>query len=149
MSPHRGPLPAGSEILVTPLPLSLDRALAAIGAAAGPLPAPARDPETGAIVTFSGTVRAGEDGRTISHLAYEHYEGMAQQQMRRLLEEAALRWPILAAALHHRTGPVPVGEASVIVAVAASHRAEAFEAARFLIDELKARVPIWKAAPPA
>lgn len=98
-------------------------------------------------MTFSGIVRGTENGAPIPHLDYEHYTGMAESQMRQLAEEAKSRWPIRDLALVHRVGAVPAGEASVIVAVAAGHRAESFEAARFLIDELKVRVPIWKAAP--
>lgn len=105
--------------------------------------------ETGAMVTFEGVVRPTEGERVIDRLDYEHYEGMAEQEMSRLLVLARERWPLRAVALVHRVGPVPAGEASVLVAVAAGHRVEAFEAARFLIDELKKSVPIWKHAPPA
>jgi len=105
------------------------------------------DPEAGAFVTFSGIVRETEGDARIPHLDYEHYAGMAEKEMAKLVAEARRRWPLRAVAVVHRIGPVRVGEASVIVAVGAGHRAEAFEAARFLIDELKKSVPIWKAAP--
>jgi molybdopterin synthase catalytic subunit len=108
---------------------------------------PGTDPETGALVTFSGIVRETEAGRAITHLDYEHYAGMAERELERLVAAARKRWPLRGCAVFHRTGPVAVGEASVIVAVSAGHRAEAFEAARFLIDELKKSVPIWKSAP--
>jgi molybdopterin synthase catalytic subunit len=128
-------------------PLSLDALLRAME-----LPFPLdRDSgerlEIGAIVTFSGVVRETEGTKRISHLDYEHYEGMAEKEIGRLFLEARERWPLERVGLVHRTGEVPVGEASVLVAVAAGHRAEAFEAARFLIDEMKKRVPIWKSAP--
>lgn len=105
------------------------------------------DGEAGALVTFSGIVRAREGEGTIGHLDYEHYEGMAQREMEKLVSEARERWPLRRVGLIHRIGRVPVAEVSVLVAVSAGHRAEAFEAARFLIDELKLRVPIWKMAP--
>lgn len=109
----------------------------------------ADDVEAGALVTFSGMVRATEGRGIIDHLRYEHYEGMAQKEIGKLIGEARERWPIRRVAVFHRSGSVPVTEASVIVAVSAGHRVEAFEAARFLIDELKTKVPIWKSAPVA
>lgn len=142
------PFPSrGDLVSVTHDPLCLDAAVRALEhhAAAGD-PA-GGDPEAGALVTFSGIVRAGEGDRTIDRLDYEYYPRMAEKEMARLLDEARARWPVRRAALLHRVGPVAVGEPSVIVAVSAGHRAEAFEAARFLIDELKRRVPIWKSAP--
>lgn len=105
------------------------------------------DEECGAIVTFTGRVRRREGEGSISALEYEHYEGMAQAEMGRLAAAARERWPVRRLAIVHRTGIVPIGEDSVIVVVAAGHRAEAFEAARFLIDELKKSVPIWKMVP--
>ncbi|MCC6545935.1 molybdenum cofactor biosynthesis protein MoaE [Candidatus Sumerlaeota bacterium] len=105
------------------------------------------DDAAGAVVMFAGTVRAQEGERRIPHLAYDHYEGMAQRETRKLMEEARRRWPLRRIVAFHRTGEVPVGESAVIVAVSAGHRSEAFEAARFLIDELKRSVPIWKRAP--
>jgi len=102
------------------------------------------DGEIGALVTFSGIVRKQEDDRTLQALHYEHYESMALKEMTQLAGQAQTRWPLRRLALLHRIGNVPVGETSVIVIVAAGHRAEAFEAARFLIDELKKKVPIWK-----
>ena len=105
------------------------------------------EPEVGAVVTFSGVVRATEGPRTISHLDYEHYEGMARAEAEKLAVRACEHWKLGRVAIVHRVGAVPVGDASVVVAVGAGHRAEAFEAARFLIDELKAMVPIWKHAP--
>ena len=94
---------------------------------------------------FLGAVRDHSPGRTgITHLDYEAYEGPAEARIEEIVDEAAARWPIDAAAVEHRTGRVLPGEASVAVAVACAHRAEAFAAARYLIDELKARAPIWK-----
>lgn len=105
------------------------------------------DREAGALVTFSGMVRATEGDGTIAKLDYEHYPGMAERQIGELIAEARRRWPIHRAGVWHRVGAVPVAESSVIVAVLSGHRGEAFDAARFLIDELKRSVPIWKSAP--
>lgn len=124
-------------------PLSLDEVVRAIGhgSLAGEV---GKDPEAGALVTFSGIVREKEGEATLTHLHYEHYERMAEKEIAKLFESAREKWPVHRLAIFHRTGLVAVGEASVIVAVSAGHRAEAFEAARFLIDELKKSVPIWK-----
>lgn len=131
--------------VITAEPLSLDDLLGRLGhASAG---GRGEDEEAGALVTFSGIVRAREGAGTIAHLDYEHYEGMAEAETARLVAEARERWPLRRVGVIHRTGVVPVAEASVIVAVSAGHREEAFAAARFLIDELKQRVPIWKIPP--
>lgn len=128
-------------------PLSLDAVVREMGHHSRDGDPAGSDPEAGALVTFSGIVRETEGAAKVPHLDYEHYAGMAEREMAKLLAEARRRWPLRRAALVHRIGAVGVGEASVIVAVSAGHRAEAFEAARFLIDELKKSVPIWKSAP--
>lgn len=97
--------------------------------------------ETGAIVTFTGVVR-GEEGLTALHL--EHYPGMTEREIARHVEEAQRRWSILAATVIHRVGTLRAGDNIVLVAVGASHRKPAFEAAEFLMDYLKARAPFWK-----
>ncbi len=101
-------------------------------------------PSNGGICTFLGVVRDNADGRPVVKLGYEAYESMAVAQMRTIVEEAMRRWDLDAVALSHRTGELRIGEASVAIAVGAPHRAEAFEACRFIIDTLKTRVPIWK-----
>ena len=100
----------------------------------------------GATVTFTGTARDHAPGRPgVHHLEYEAYEAPAVARMEALLAEARRRWPTLGrVALLHRTGTVELQDAAVVVAVSAPHRSEAFEAARFAIDELKRTVPIWK-----
>lgn len=98
----------------------------------------------GGISIFLGTTRAVTDGLRTLRLEYDCYPEMALQVMHQLADEAADRWELGAVALVHRTGVVPAGEASVFVGAAATHRAEAFEACRFLIDTLKSSVPIWK-----
>lgn len=102
------------------------------------------DPAAGAIATFIGTTRNHNEGRCIYSLEYEAYSGMAENEMRTIGEEAAQRWDIKRIAVAHRIGHVPIGEASVVIAVSAAHRDEAFQACRYMIDELKKRVPIWK-----
>jgi molybdopterin synthase catalytic subunit len=103
-------------------------------------------PDCGATVVFTGTARDHAPGRPDVHrLEYEAYEEHAVTRMEAVLAEARRRWPEIGrVALLHRTGEVAIGEAAVVVAVAAPHRGEAFEAARFAIDELKRTVPIWK-----
>ena len=102
------------------------------------------DRRAGAVVTFVGTTRDHNVGRRVLRLEYEAYERMARQEMRRLAKEAGKRWPLHRVAMVHRIGVVPVGEASVAIAVSAGHRTEAFEACHWLIDRLKEIVPIWK-----
>ena len=103
-----------------------------------------RDPAAGAVSTFIGATRDNNEGRSIISLDYEVYPGMAEQEMVKLGEEAAEKWEITRMAIVHRIGNVPIGEASVIIAVSAPHRDDAFKACRYAIDELKKRVPIWK-----
>ncbi len=98
----------------------------------------------GGVVTFLGAVRAESRGKKIERLEYEAYGGMAVKKMREIGEEMARRWPGVRVAIAHRTGALDVGEVAVAIAVAAPHRAEAFEACRYAIDRLKEVVPIWK-----
>ena len=103
-----------------------------------------RDPGAGALVTFLGTTRNQNAGRRVVRLEYEAFATMARREMRALATEAARRWPLRKVAMVHRIGLVPVGEASVGIAVSAGHRTEAFAACHWLIDRLKEIVPIWK-----
>lgn len=103
-----------------------------------------RDPGAGAVVTFVGTTRNANAGRRVRRLEYEAFASMATKEMRALAAEARRRWPLRKVAIVHRIGVVPVGQASVAIAVSAGHRGEAFEACRWLIDRLKEIVPIWK-----
>ena len=98
----------------------------------------------GALITFEGVVREGSRGKTVKGLVYEAYGTMALRQMERLAEEARGRWPISDVAIVHRLGHLKVGEVSVVIAIAAAHRGEAFDACEWVIDELKRTVPIWK-----
>jgi molybdopterin synthase catalytic subunit len=108
-------------------PLALDRLVDRV-----------RDPRAGAVVTFTGVTRE------VDHLDYEAYTEMAAHHIERIVRAAADRHGLCAAAAEHRIGAVGLGEASVAVAVSAPHRAEAFAGAREIIDEIKARAPIWK-----
>ncbi len=101
-------------------------------------------PATGATVTFIGTTRDHNDGRSVTQLEYEAYPEMAIAEMRKIGETAQQRWPVARIAIVHRIGVVPIGEASVVIAVSAGHRRAAFEACHFAIDRLKEIVPIWK-----
>lgn len=103
-------------------------------------------PDCGALALFAGTVRDHSPGRTnVRSIEYEAYEGPALERLRRIAAAMRERWPSLGrVVLWHRTGPVPLGEASVVVAVSAPHRADAFAACRFGIDTVKTEVPIWK-----
>jgi molybdopterin synthase catalytic subunit len=98
----------------------------------------------GAQVLFHGTARDHSHGASVLQLRYEAYEEMALSELQRIAREAMARWQIHRIAIVHRLGEVPVTQDAVVVGVAASHRTEAFEACRFLIDALKSSVPIWK-----
>ena len=100
--------------------------------------------EFGAVVSFAGIVRRREGETALRAIDYEAYAPMARKALSGLLEEAHERWSGFQALLAHRTGEVEVGEASVVIVVATGHREEAFTICRWFIDELKARVPIWK-----
>ena len=122
-----------------------------LGLGRGPLPvadaaAWTVRPDSGAVVVFSGTARDHSEGRPgVSRLEYEAYEEHVVPRLAAIAGEARVRWPeIRRVALLHRIGEVPVGESSVVVAVSAPHRDDAFAAARYCIDTLKATVPIWK-----
>jgi molybdopterin synthase catalytic subunit/molybdopterin converting factor small subunit len=101
-------------------------------------------PGMGGIVTFIGAVRNRARGRDIRHLEYESYPEMAEREMERIAAAATERWPGSRVAIAHRAGHLEVGDIAVVVAAAAPHRAEAFEACRYAIDTLKECVPIWK-----
>ena len=103
-----------------------------------------RTDRAGAIATFVGTTRVQSRGRTVEHLEYEAYPGMAEKVMAEIVEELLGRYDLCKIAIHHRTGRVEIGEASVVIAVSAPHRQDALAACRDAIDTLKERVPLWK-----
>lgn len=102
------------------------------------------DAGAGAVVTFEGTVRNHSAGRPVLRLAYEAFSPLAVKEGERILAEARERFAIARIACTHRTGTLAIGEVAVWVGVAAAHRGAAFDACRYVIDELKQRVPIWK-----
>lgn len=103
-----------------------------------------QSPLSGAIVLFLGTTRQFTGERETAELQYECYQAMALKVLEQLRDQAIAKWNLHRCALIHRIGTVPVGEASVAVAVSSAHRSAAFEAAEWLMDRLKEEVPIWK-----
>lgn len=101
-------------------------------------------PGDGAVVTFTGTVRDNTEGRRVVALEYEAYAQMAEAEMARIGVEMVEKWGLHGIAMRHRVGKLAVGEASVVIATAAAHRREAFEACSEALDLLKVRVPVWK-----
>jgi molybdopterin synthase catalytic subunit len=121
-------------VRITAEPLSVDEALAFIA-----------DPSSGGSCIFVGTVRdADADGVVVTGLTYESWNDVAVDRLHEIAARLRDRWPIRKVALLHRTGDLDVGDASVVVAVSSPHRAEAFEACREGIEQLKHDVPIWK-----
>ena len=114
-------------------PLSLDEVAGAVA-----------DPAAGAVCTFTGTVRDHSEAGSVTGLTYEAWHELAEERLAELAAEIRERWSVCSVAIVHRVGELAVGEASVIVAVSAAHRAEAFEACRHGIERLKQDVPIWK-----
>lgn len=110
---------------------SVDEALRAVGSS-----------QAGGTIAFVGTVR--DEGGRVERLEYSVYEAMAERVLRDVAEEAAAKWPLEGVAVFHGIGDLGVGERTVVVACSAPHRAEAFEACRHVIDEVKRRVPVWK-----
>jgi len=102
------------------------------------------DDDAGGIVLFVGTVRNQTDGRQVKGLEYQVYRKMAQREITKLEEEIKRRWQVKSITLVHREGKLKVGDVSVVVAVSAPHRGEAFDAARYAIDRIKDSFPIWK-----
>jgi molybdopterin synthase catalytic subunit len=98
----------------------------------------------GAVNVFIGTVRNTAHNKKVVWLEYEAYESMAVAEIKKITDEAAHRWPISGCAVSHRIGTLKPGEVSVVVAVSTPHRRDSFEACQFVIDNLKAKAPIWK-----
>jgi len=122
-----------APILVTEAPLD-----------AAALRQAALDPGAGAVLLFEGCARDQHQGRPVAQLAYEAFVPMAEAELARIREQAMARFGLVRCLLHHRLGPVPLLEAAVLVAVSSPHRAEAFAAAAWIMDRIKAQVPIWK-----
>ena len=124
---------SGGAFLLRDEPVSLDRVVEEV-----------RSDDAGAIATFTGTTRVHSRGRTVTHLDYEAYEGMAEKVMEEIAESLRAKYQLTAIAIHHRIGRVSIGETSVVIAVSAPHRQDALAACKDAIDELKERVPLWK-----
>jgi len=118
---------------LTRTPISLDTLMAEVA-----------QPACGGTCVFLGTVRSGPDEQGVTAIEYSAYEEMVEAEFGRLLADARARWPGAGIAVRHRLGTIPVGEASIAIAAAAPHRAQAFEACRYVIEEVKRRVPVWK-----
>ncbi len=102
------------------------------------------DGPVGAVATFVGLVRGENLGRKVAFLEYEAYEALALKAFARIDEEARAAWPSITLGLHHRTGRLEIGEASIAIVVASAHRGEAFAACRYAIERVKQIAPIWK-----
>jgi molybdopterin synthase catalytic subunit/molybdopterin converting factor small subunit len=124
---------SGGSFRLSAEPLSLDAVVGEV-----------RSDRAGAIATFVGTTRIESRGRAVEHLDYEAYEGMAEQVMTRIAAALKERYDVCEIAIHHRTGRVEIGEASVVIAVSAPHRQDALAACKDAIDTLKEEVPLWK-----
>ena len=103
-----------------------------------------RKDESGAVALFFGVARNHSEGRRVRALEYEAYASMAEKKLREVGDEVRARWPITGIGVLHRTGRLAIGEASLLVAVSAAHRKEAFEACHYAVDRIKETVPIWK-----
>jgi len=124
---------SGGAYRISERPLDLDAAVAE-----------AASDDAGAIATFVGTVRRSSRGREVDHLEYEAFEEMAAPMLERLGADLTAKHGLSAVAIHHRVGRVEIGEASVVIAISAPHRAAALDACREAIDTLKGTIPLWK-----
>ena len=125
-------MPALQVAIVTE-PIDVDALIALVGAEGN-----------GAVVTFAGLVRNHNQGRRVQFLEYEAYEPLAVRALQRIVDEAGELFPSARVAAHHRIGRLEIGEASIVIATASAHRAEAFAACRYTIERVKQIVPIWK-----
>jgi molybdopterin synthase catalytic subunit len=124
---------SGGAFRLSDEPLVLDAVVAEVA-----------DERAGAVATFVGTTRIHSRGRTVTHLEYEAYAGMAEDAMAQIADELERRYDLCGVAIHHRVGRVGIGEPSVVVAVSAPHRGDALAACKDAIDTLKETVPLWK-----
>jgi molybdopterin synthase catalytic subunit len=121
-------------VAVTSAPLELEPLLRLVANGGG----------HGAITSFVGTVRDNNVNRRVTHLEYEAYEPLAVKALEQIVREAGAQWPGIRVAVHHRIGRLAIGEASIVIAAASAHRANAFAACRYVIERVKQIVPIWK-----
>lgn len=120
-------------VAVTAHPLDLQALTVEVGAAGD-----------GAVTSFAGLVRDHNQGRRVQYLDYEAYEPLAVRALERIVDEAKAAWPSARLGVHHRTGRLEIGEASIIIVAASPHRADAFAVCRYVIERVKQIVPIWK-----
>ena len=118
---------------ITPSKINLNEVAESVG-----------DDGSGATSLFVGTTRDNFKGKFVKRLEYEAYESMAIKEVKRVIVEARKKWNLFHVAVHHRTGVVPVRETSIVIAVSSAHRKDSLEAVQYLIDTIKATVPIWK-----
>jgi molybdopterin synthase catalytic subunit len=128
------PLRTMQPIAVTSQPLEMGRIVGLVSTSGG----------FGAIASFVGLVRNTNQNRVVTHLEYEAYEPLAVKALEQIRREAAEQWPGVALAVHHRIGRLEIGEASIVIAAASAHRADAFAVCRYVIERVKQIVPIWK-----
>jgi molybdopterin synthase catalytic subunit len=121
-------------IAVTPQPLDLHTVVGLVSTGGG----------LGAVASFVGLVRNHNQGRAVTHLEYEAYEPLAVKALDQIRGECATEWPDARLAVHHRIGRMEIGEASIVIAAASAHRADAFAVCRYVIERVKQIVPIWK-----
>ena len=98
----------------------------------------------GAVVAFTGRARNMSRGKSVDHLEYEIYNSMALKELQRIVDEAAEKWALNNCVVIHRYGSVAVGETSIFIGISSPHRDESYESSRYIIDEIKKRVPVWK-----
>jgi molybdopterin synthase catalytic subunit len=128
-----------SLLAVTAEALSVEKLSAEVAALAG-----AEGEGCGAVTSFAGLVRAHHQGRAVTYLEYEAYEPLALKTFEQIQRESAELWPGVVVGIHHRTGRLEIGEASIVIAAASAHRAPSFEVCRYVIERVKQIAPVWK-----
>ena len=126
-------------LAVTTQPLSVEGLSAEVSALSG-----AEGEGCGAVTSFAGLVRAHHQGRAVTYLEYEAYEPLAINVFAQIQREAGALWPGVIVGVHHRTGRLQIGEASIVIAAASAHRAASFEVCRYVIERVKQIAPVWK-----
>jgi len=140
----KGRMPSAARFAVTSAPLDAGPLTDAVVAAHGAEAARRGAAGVGAVTSFVGLVRDQNLGRRVLRLEYEAYEPLAVKAFAQIAEEATAHWPSAVLGMHHRTGPVAIGEASIVIVAASAHRGEAFAACRYAIERVKQIAPIWK-----
>ena len=128
-----------SLLAVTAQALSVERLSAEVAALSA-----AQGEGCGAVTSFAGLVRAHHQGRAVTYLEYEAYEPLAIKTFQQIQREAGEHWPGVVVGMHHRTGRLEIGDASIVIAAASAHRAAAFEVCRYVIERVKQIAPVWK-----